>query len=288
MKKLLQERSFMNTVISITVIQDKQPTTAIQTAIENAFGEFDRIVKKYTRFNQDSELSNLNRRSGESTQVSEEFFMLIENMLQIAQQTNGAFDPTVIDFLEMYGYDASYDFSKLDDESLQKKIKNHSDSRAHWNEIVMDRKNLLVTLQKNQRIDLGGIGKGYAIDCAAKRLLEVTDKFLIDGGGDVYAHGLNDKKEPWVVALKALDEQKNEKIIGGMELQNEALASSGSWARKVKQFHHLIDPKTGKPVETDYSTVFVKAPTAAEADAWATALFVGGRDLECNFSYLFV
>lgn len=287
-KKIQHQKNFMNTTITMTVVQHSSSTVAVQQSIEDAFGEFDRIVKAYTRFNENSELSNLNRRQGEPTKVSEEFFMLIKKMFDLHEQTNGIFDPSIIDYLEAYGYDASYDFSKLDDPKLVDRINAISAKRKYWKPVGLDARNLMVTLNSDQRLDLGGIGKGYAIDCAAKKLLEVSEDFLIDGGGDIYAHGKNEEGGPWVAALKTIDADKQEKIMGGMELHNEALASSGSWARKVKQFHHILNPKTGKPVEADYSTVFVKAPTATEADAWATALFVGGRDLECNFSFLFV
>lgn len=97
---------------------------------------------------------------------------------------------------------------------------------------------------------------------------------MIDAGGDLRASGKNEKGEFWKAGLKALDEKGEPKLFGYLELNNESLASSGSWARRVKQFHHIIDTKTGEPVKRDYSTVFVKAKTAMESDSWATILFI--------------
>lgn len=278
----------MNTTISIKVVQNKEGTIAINEAIDQAYNEFDRIVKQYTRFNEDSELSNLNRRNGEWIQVSDEFFFLIEIMLDLANKTNGAFDPTIIDFLEMYGYDKNYDFSKLNAEDLEKRIKLRAEIRPKFSDIELDKKNKKVKLSNDQRIDLGGIGKGYAIDCAFEKLKNVTNNFLIDGGGDIRASGKNEKDEIWQVGLKSLNEKKEIETFGMIELNNEALASSGSWARKVKNFHHLINPATGEPVKVDYNTVFVQAPTALLADSWATALFID-RSLEkkVDFKILF-
>lgn len=266
----------MNTVITFKVVQDNQSTVDILDSIEKGFDQFDRIVKQYTRFNEDSELSNLNRNSGTWTKISAEFFELIVYMLNLAKETDGCFDPTIIDFLETYGYDKNYDFSKLDNPKLDGMVKDMAETRASFKDIELDKKNLKVKLVKGQRIDLGGVGKGYAIDCAYDELKQVSDNFLIDAGGDIRAKGKNEKGEVWKVALK----NKNGDVIediGFIELDNEAVASSGSWARKVKQFHHLINPKTGLP-ENKYTTVYVVAQKGIDADAWGTALFVGGEE----------
>lgn len=271
-----RQKNFMNTVITIKVVQYSESTVSVLDQIERGFGEFDRIVKQYTRFNEDSELSNLNRNSGSWVRVNDEFFKLIEYMLDLARKTDGAFDPTIIDFLEVYGYDKNYDFSKLDKPELQDLVQRIKNERASYNDIELDPKNKKVKLVKNQRIDLGGVGKGYAIDCAYNQF--TADNFLIDAGGDIRSQGKNEKGENWRVGLK--NKNKNDEIeyVGFVELDNESIASSGSWARRVKNFHHLINPKTGLP-ENKYNTVYVKAKTGIEADSWATALFIGGEEL---------
>ncbi len=197
-------------------------------------------------------------------------------MIDLANKTDGAFDPTVIDFLETYGYDKNYDFSKLEKPELDKLVMKIAKERPSYKEIQLDEKNLKVKLAKNQRIDLGGVGKGYAIDCAYDKLNKFVD-FLIDAGGDIRAKGKNDKEELWKIDL--LDFKDGEKtVIGQYELDNQSIACSGSWARKFKQFHHLINPKTGKP-ENKLRTVYVVAPTATLSDSWATALFVGSDEI---------
>ncbi len=278
MRLIERQKNFMSTTITIKVVQIAEPTVKINSAIEEAFGEFDRIVKQYTRFNENSELSNLNRQAGSWVKVSEEFCTLVNKMLKLSRASDGAFDPTVIDFLEIYGYDPNYDFSKLNNPKLNEIIADRVKKRSSWQEIKVDLKRNRIKLAQDQRIDLGGIGKGYAIDCAANKLLAVSSNFLIDGGGDICAHGLNIEGMLWRAALKV---KKNniEEIIGEVELNNSSIASSGSWARKFKQFHHLINPRTGKPHTVDYSTVFVQAVNSTESDGWATALFIGGREL---------
>lgn len=273
-RKLHQfQKEYMKTDITLKVIQTNQSTVDIQESVQNAFNEFDRIVKKFTRFESTSELSNLNNHGGEWFSVSNEFFGLLQSMLQIAKETNGAFDPTIIDFLEVYGYDRNYDFSKLDNPNLNNFVEKIKNERPHWSEIQLNLKLTKVKLAKNQRVDLGGIGKGYAIDCAFNELIKVNTDFLIDAGGDVRSSGLNEINKLWQIGLKSTIGDKDT-VIGSIELDNKALASSGSWARKVKNFHHLINPLTGKPSKNNYSTVFVLADTGLKADAWATACFI--------------
>lgn len=281
MSKIVQlEKNFMNTIITIKIVRGDKPTVEALDAIEDGFSEFDRIVKQYTRFNENSELSNLNRNAGNIVSITDEFFMLIEKMITIANESNGAFDPTVIDFLEVYGYDKNYDFSKLDNPDLDKFVEKIKNERPSYKDIKLFPKKKSVQLSKNQKIDLGGIGKGYALDCASEKIkAKGFENFLIDAGGDIFASGVNEKGNAWEVGLKTMNKKNEIEIVGKINLKDEALASSGSWARKVKQFHHLIDPRTGKPSE-NFKTVFVKAKTATMADAWATAVFVGGKDIK--------
>lgn len=274
------EKKFMNTTITFQVVQHPGiGTVDINEAIGAGFGEFDRIVKQFTRFNEDSELANLNRNSGKWTKVSEEMFMLVEKMLELSETSGGHFDPTIIDFLETYGYDKNYDFSKLDQPELDALVKKIADTRPSWREIQLDKGSSSIKLAENQRLDLGGIGKGYAIDCAYTKLDKFPD-FLIDAGGDLRVKGVNADDEPWRLGLKHIipGETKQEIIIGHIDSPDIALACSGSWARRVKQFHHIINPTTGEPA-TEMLTVYVTAKTATVSDAWATALFVGGVPL---------
>jgi len=278
-RKLIErQKDYLWTIITIKIIKTNQKTVDVNTAFDKAFSEFDRVIKKFTRFDDNSELSNLNRNSGKFVKISQEFFLLIEKMLEISSQTDGAFDPTVIDFLEVYGYDKNYDFSKLDNPELDNLVKKISKSRKSYKDIVLDKNNRKVKLAKGQKIDLGGIGKGYAIDCSFNILKKYFEDFLIDAGGDVRVLGKNDKNESWKVALKTRKHSK-ETILGYKEKTSGSICCSGSWAKSIKQFHHIINPYSGQPVNSLYNTVFVETDNATDADAWATALFVAGDSL---------
>jgi len=274
----------MNTVIEITVAKHpSEPTVEVEDKIMQALDEFHLVVKKFTRFDENSELSNLNRRSGEWTKVSSELFYLVESMLKLSKDTNGAYDPTVIDFLETYGYDPGYHFGKLDSKDLDKMVEKLSKERPSWKEILMDKEKGMIKLARGQRIDLGGIGKGYAIDLAYSALLPISN-YLINAGGDIRVRGNNEAGKPWNLELIHQDRSNNTTPLFSVPVQDKALACSGSWARKVKQFHHLIDPKTGKP-ENKTKTVYVLSDKAIDADGLATAIFVGGKELLSTLPY---
>lgn len=278
-RKIEQEKVFMNTVIRITLFTDKS-TVYTQQKIQYAFGCFDEVVKKYTRFSSKSELSSLNNSGGKTTKVSEELFNLIEYMLQLAQLSGGSYDPTIIDLLETYGYDQKSNFENLDDPKLYDKIQELIKIRPHFSLIKLNRSNLTVNLAKRQRLDLGSVGKGYAIDLAYKALIEFP-AFMINAGGDIRVKGPKPDGKEWEIGLqktqvpnRALVENQ---LIGRVNLKEGSICGSGGWARRVRFFHHLLNPKTGMPINS-ISQTFTYAKTAMEADAWATILFTLGVD----------
>jgi thiamine biosynthesis lipoprotein len=266
----------MNTTITIKVVAEFAiPTTQIQNDIELAFGEFDRIVKTYTRFNDVSELAIINRHSGEWVDVSAEFIYLVKFMLQLAKATDGKFDPTIIDLLEAYGYSARYDFAdKLADPELKNKIAEIVRTRPKWEDIELDEPNLRIKLAPKQRLDLGGVGKGYAIDCAYERL-EHYANFLVDAGGDIRCRGITADNTPWQIGLKHRVGEVDG-FIGKLSLSEGSVCASGSWARKVGDFHHIINPVSGEP-ENATLTAYTVAPIAMLADGWSTPLFLMGQ-----------
>ena len=278
-KEYLDERVFMNTRVRIKVISDKGTVYTLKK-IDKAFDQFRYVVDKFTRFKDTSELSGLNANSGKPYKVSGELVMLLKIMLEIARKTEGAYDPTVIDLLEAYGYDSNYDFKKLDNPRLYEEIQAIALKRPSFREIKIDEKKTTVKLAKGQRIDMGSIGKGYAIDLAAE-ILEEFGNYIVNAGGDIRCLGRSIDNEPWRVGLMRT-QAPNAKlsdyaVFGYVELEEGSVTGSGGWARRVKFFHHLLNPKTGLPVNK-VSQTYTIGKKATEADAWSTALFTMGKE----------
>lgn len=276
-RKIEQQEVFMNTIINIQLFSDRS-TIYSQEKIRNAFGYFAKVVEKYTRFDPKSELSLLNNSGGEPHKVTKEFYDLIEYMLKLSNLTDGSYDPTIIDLLETYGYKSTYDFESLDDPELLNKITTLVKVRAKPSEIVLSPKDLSVQLGKRQRLDLGSIGKGYAVDLAFDELKEFS-AVMINAGGDIRVKGPKPDGQAWRVGLYygqlPNKELHQESSLGTIDLMDGSVSGSGGWARKVKFFHHLLNPRTGIPIN-EISQTYVLAPSALESDAWSTVLFTLG------------
>ena len=280
-RRFSEDRPILNTLINITVLSNLG-TVPTKDILSDAFAKFEYVAKKFSRFDKKSELSILNDNSnGKPVKVSAELYNLVDFALQICKKTNGAFDPTVIDYLEMYGYKSKSDFSKIYEENFFKQIKEYSKHRPSPFLIKLNPRLSEIQLLQGQRIDLGSIGKGYAIDLAYNFLSKNLESFIINAGGDIRAKGVKENGSPWIISLAKEPfpnsgmENRDQNEWGKVELLNQALAASGRSERKSGVFHHLIDPRTGFPVNHTHQT-FVIADTALEADAWATALFILG------------
>lgn len=263
----------MGTLIEITV-SSENPRVDIYNSIDAAFSEFDQVVDKFSRFNSSSELSKLNKNSGTWHKVSNELFSLISKSMELTKLTQGLFDPTVIDLLRAYGYDKSYDEARiakqLGTKSFQNQMAQIRKNRPSPMEIKLDSAKKMIKLKKNQNIDLGASGKGYAIDLAAKSLqTDGYQDFLINAGGDIWA---NSKK---VIAL--FDPRSPQKPLGQIILKDQAIASSGSYAKRVGMFHHIINSINAKPEEKCLQT-YVIAQSSLQADLLATTLFLLGKE----------
>ena len=224
---------------------------------------------RFSRFRILSELSLLNRSEGEPVRVSLPLLQLIDLSLHFARRSNGLFDPTVLRDLEAAGYDRSF-------EQLAPKPARRQKRRAvSWQEIRVDRAARTVTLPAGAGIDLGGIGKGWAIDRMASMLGKPC---LVNGGGDVYAGGQPPGEDCWLVGIA--DPFAPERDIIVLRVCDRGVATSSTVRRRWQVgdafFHHLIDPQTGLSSTSDAVQVSVVASSALLADFHAKVALLQG------------
>jgi thiamine biosynthesis lipoprotein len=229
-------------------------------ALGAAREEIERLEQVMSRFRPDSELSRLNRDG--SIEASPDLAAVIELALEGRERTGGRFDPTVHDAVVAAGYDRTFaEVAPDGDERV--------DGSARCGGRI-DIAGATVEVERGFRIDLGGIGKGYAAERAAE-LLALAGPCIVSVGGDIAVRGVPRSGGVWPVAVG------NAVVLG---LAHGGLATSGSdrrrWRRGGRDLHHLIDPETGAPAESDLLRVTVVAGDAIEAEVLATALFVGG------------
>jgi thiamine biosynthesis lipoprotein len=229
-------------------------------ALDSAEAEFHRLEALLSRFRDDSELSRLNRDG--SIEAGPDLLRIVELALAARDRTGGRFDPTVHDAVVAAGYDRS--FEDIDPESH---VRCQAPAVAGGTVSVDGSR---IALDEGVRLDLGGIGKGYAAERAAE-LLALAGPCLVNAGGDVATRGGS-----WPVGVETADGALT------LELAGAALATSGRdrrrWRRAGRELHHLIDPRTGAPAETDLLRVTVVAPDAVEAEVAAKSLFLAGAD----------
>ena len=238
---------------------------------------FHSMEARLSRFIPNSELCWLNGRAGRETRVSETMFDILEKALDMHSITGAVFDPAVLPELEKAGYDRSFEQVDRTADALP-----HDGRGGEFSvsQLRLDRERRTVTAPTGLRIDLGGIGKGYTVDGAARVLGPARD-FVVNAGGDIFTSGAGPDGDGWLVGVT--EPHDFDVYVSLVRLHDEALATSTTavrrWQRGGRLLHHLIDPRTRQPSDSGVLSVSVIAPTAVQADVYAkTALLLGPVD----------
>lgn len=256
MKCIKEIQEYLGTPIEIVVVGYDE--VRARAAIMRAFAEAERIDRRYSRFLTGNVLADLNGRLGEWVELDEEFFELISFGCRVGERTDGAFDLSVKSVLEGWGYAAGY--------SLQE------GEQGCCGVVEIDSENKRVRL--SAEIELGGLGKGYALD----RMMTEFEGFAnvsINGGGDIIARGVNEDGKPWRVIFEHPTDPTMG--IGEVNIDGMALACTSPSRRKWRNRHHIVDPKRELPAD-EMLAVYTQAQAAILADAYSTALFVLGYE----------
>ena len=263
----------MGNSFSFTVVSEDEGTA--QMAMQAAVEEIRRIEKLFTTFDPGSQVNRINDMAGEQPiAVDKEVFDLVERSIRISQLTGGAFDIT-------YG---SIDKSLWNFDTSMKALPDPQKAKLlvrliNYRHIQLNRQELTVFLkEKNMRIGFGGIGKGYAADCAANLLKSLgIASGLVNASGDIKAWGSQADGAPWKIGVSHPDDPLTP--FACLELKENAIATSGNYEKFImiegKKYSHTINPKTGMPV-TGIKSVTVIAPTAELADAMTTPVTIMG------------
>jgi FAD:protein FMN transferase len=223
---------------------------------------FERLEQCFSRFRPTSTLSVLNRDG--VAEVSDEFLAVLLFALDARERTSGCVDPTVHDAVVAAGYDRSF-------EQLPGDGGRAGPARVAGGEVSV--RGRTVELGEGVRLDLGGFAKGYAVDRAVE-LLSPLGTCLVNAGGDLGVGGVP-AEGAWPVGVPT----PGEPITLG--LQSGGIATSGRdrrrWQISGREQHHLIDPSTGRPAESDLLRVSVAASSVLEAEVLAKWLFIAGE-----------
>jgi FAD:protein FMN transferase len=243
----------MGTVVSIEV-------DAPEDTFGRAFDWFQQVEAVCSRFDAASELRQLP--VGTPTPASPILFEAVRFALKVAQETDGAFDPTVGSRMSARGYNRNYltgattDAPGVDD--------------ASFRDVVVDVDHQTILLRRPLTLDLGAVAKGLAVDAAAHELQPFRD-FCIDAGGDIYFGGHSPAGKPWRVGIR--HPRRRDQIVDRLEVSDCAVCTSGDYERGA----HILDPRDADAAPRVASATVI-APNAMLADALATAAFVLGPE----------
>jgi len=259
----MERTAFRAMGTDVELFLDVPPSEDVPDAFAVSRDEFERLESLLSRFRPDSELSALNR-SGR-LRAGPDLLRVTELALAARQRTDGRFDPTVHDALVAAGYDRSFE----EVGAAGRMVATRSAVPCGGSVRVVPRTGEIM-LGPGVRLDLGGIGKGYAVDRVCD-LLARSGPCLVSAGGDLTVRGGS-----WPVGVE---------IHGGtltLELTSGAIATSGSdrrrWTTAAGEAHHLIDPRTGAPAESDLLRVTAVGRTAVEAEVLAKSLYLAGAE----------
>ena len=231
---------------------------------------------RLTRFSEESELSALNRSGGTWFRASEELYDVARQARVCFDQTSGLFDPSILDALEIAGYDKSMDEIRAHGASPRARtaMRVVHDMRA----AQFDDRARAIWLPPGTRIDLGGIAKGWVAERAAQILSAFADACLVDAGGDMFMVGLPGGESAWRIALE--DPRDEARTLAVLRVAPGAVATSSvtkrRWQQGNRAQHHLIDPRRGEPAGTDWLSMTVIAPHATTAEVFAKSLLIAG------------
>jgi thiamine biosynthesis lipoprotein len=274
--------------------------SALRAAGEEAIAEIQRVEGDLSVFRPESQVARLNREaSHHAVTVSPELFALLEHASQLSQASHGAFDITVGPLLKAWGFRQTPGHLPSDDAWAAAR------ECVGFRQILFDPRQLRVKFQRpGVTVDLGAIGKGYALDRAAGLLRDagVTSALLHGGTSTIVAIGRPPGDEAWKIAIEPpaalmahraanasvpansnVAPQTPTSPLAVVELDDESLSVSAVWGKGFEvngtYYGHVMDPRAGRPVAGAWLAALI-LPSATESDALSTALLVDGQPFQ--------
>ena len=273
---VVSTRTLMGTVVTITVFDEDKPEEKIQSAINYAFAEIERIEISMWGEGEDSEVHWINSQAGErSASLSDETFLVIMEALKYFDKTKEVFDIRVGPLVDLWGF--ATDHPAVPDEEALAQAKSLSTEGG----IFVAGQSVMLG-KKGMKLDLSGLAKGYAVEKATEAIADQgIQSAIIEAGGDLRVVGTRDKKgSKWHIGIR--HPRNPDQFWGVIDILYGSVATSGDYEnffeQDGKRYHHILDPKTGYPADKCVS-VTVWGEQTMQCDALATALFVLGPEV---------
>lgn len=257
---------------ALDTICTQQVRGAKADAAINAVNEMLTRITRELSVNEGSYYYAINEGAQQPVEVSTEAAALVSEALRIADETGGAFDPTIGPVSRLWNISEEPRVPSADEIAAALPLVNYKDVTVEENTVTLAKSGML--------LDLGGIAKGLAADLAIQIYEQYgIDSAIVNLGGNVYVYGEREGGGAYRIGLRdPLGAQSHYAAV--ISVQNTSVVTSGVYERFFesggKTYHHLFDPKTGYPTDNALLAVTVVCKSSTEADALSTALFVMG------------
>ena len=250
------------------ILVESQNEEHSKSVFKIAYDEAKRIEKKFSRYEPGNIIHKINNAEGKKVFLDKEIAKLIHYSDQIYNLSEGLFDITSGVLRKVWTFDQSENVPSADE------IKNVL-KYVGWGKVKLEKK--AITLPKGFELDLGGVGKEYAVDrCVSLIKLEHKTSVLVNLGGDIAVTGPKSDKSPWLISIDGSLKQ--------YQLMDGAVATSGDKNKFIikdgKKLSHILNPKTGWPTENAPSAITVIADTCTAAGSLSTLALLNSPD--CN------
>jgi thiamine biosynthesis lipoprotein len=268
-------QSFTSKGTLATITVGPESRDRLGQASDEIRAAFRKLESQLSTYQSDSEISQLARKAGNSSlPVSEDTFRVLELSKHYGKLTQGALDVTIAPLVRLWGFGVRPPNNPPEPERIQEQLK-----LVDYRRIELSARSAF--LPAGMSVDLGGIGKGYAVDKGYEILRTLgVNAAMVDLGGNIRVRGQAEPGLNWTIGVR--DPFDRDQVLGKIALPSSmAVATSGNYERFVemggRRYSHIIDPRTGYPVE-GMAAVTVVAPEATMSDALSTGLFVLGME----------
>jgi len=233
--------------------------------------------RRFSRFQKESELSQLNRSAGQWFNASSDMMDVLQKACKFFDVTGGLFDPSILPDLMRVGYDRSMEEIRAQD-NIVLSVASLRKPRTDFREMELDLNLSRVRLPKDMQLDFGGIAKGWIVDWAVMLLSRYSDACAVNAGGDMHFIGHSPIGLGWPIQLE--DPRDPSQCFARLTVTHGAVATSSvakrAWKQGEVNRHHLIDPRMGEPAQSDWLCATVIADDTVTAEVYAKALLIGG------------
>ncbi len=239
--------------------------------------ETQRIEQKYSRYSRDNLVYQMNSSNGNSIDIDQETFQLLEYAKSLFDLSDGMFDITSGVLRKIWS------FSKNSKPPSQKQI-SRLIKNIGFSQLGYDRASFI--MRKNMEIDFGGIGKEYAVDQVGHLIRDLCQSskcsFLINFGGDIVADCFSSSDPKWIVGIEPISTNDKERTV--IKIRQGAVATSGNSKRffdyQGRRYGHLLNPKTGYPIENSPLSVTTFAKNCVLAGSFSSLAMLQGLEAE--------